>query len=189
MIDQIVALLALGLLLWTIFRFSMGLRWAKVSREDARAAEQARGRRVVAEIPLSNEEIVFFVEDEDGFYWGGRQVRKRDVRGARLLLNGGVMVGVSRDGERLPEPDAFEPQLPRATDSFRREGRGGGGARRSAPPFDEEGRERWEVLLFMDAGRTERIACGTLREGVSREIAGRVFEAVRSAVRPGKERA
>jgi hypothetical protein len=162
MIDQIVALLALGLLLWTIFRFSMGLRWAKVSREDARAAEQARGRRVVAEIPLSNEEIVFFVEDEDGFYWGGRQVRKRDVRGARLLLNGGVMVGVSRDGERLPEPSVSE---------------------------EYEGRERWEVLLFMDAGRTERIVCGTLREGVSREIAGRVFEAVRSAVRPGKERA
>ena len=162
MIDQIVALLALGLLLWTIFRFSMGLRWAKVSREDARAAEQARGRRVVAEIPLSHDEIVFFVEDEDGFYWGGRQVRKRDVRGARLLLNGGVMVGVSRDGERLPEPSASE---------------------------EYEGRERWEVVLFMDAGRTERIACGTLREGVSREIAGRVFEAVRSAVRPGKERA
>jgi hypothetical protein len=160
MIDQIVALLALGLLLWTIFRFSMGLRWAKVSREDARAAEQARGRRVVAEIPLSNEEIVFFVEDEDGFYWGGRQVRKRDVRGARLLLNGGVMVGVSRDGERLPEPSAAE---------------------------EYQGRERWEVRLFMDAGRTERIACGTLREGVSREIAGRVFEAVRSAVRRTKE--
>ena len=159
MIDQIVAVLALGFLLWTFFRFSMGLRWAKVSREDARAAEQARGRRVVAEIPLPNEEIVFFVEDEDGFYWGGRQVRKRDVRGARLLLNGGIMMGVSRDGERLPEPSASE---------------------------DYEGRERWEVLLFMDAGGTERIACGTLREGVSREIAGRVFEAVRSAVRPGK---
>ena len=159
MIDQIVALLALGFLLWTIFRFSMGLRWAKVSREGARAAEQDRGRRVVAEIPLSDDEIVFFVEDEAGFYWGGRQARKREVRGARLLLNGGVMASITRDGERLPEPSASE---------------------------EYEGRERWEVRLFMDAGRTERIACGTLREGVSREVAGRVFEAVRSAVRPGK---
>jgi hypothetical protein len=160
MIVQIVALVALTFLLWMIFRFAMGLRWAKVSREDARAAEQARGRRMVAEIPLSDDEIVFFVEDEAGFYWGGRQVRKRDVRGARLLLNGAVMAGVSRDGERLPEPSASE---------------------------EYEGRERWEVLLFMDAGRTERIACGTLREGVSREIAGRVFEAARVVLRAGKE--
>lgn len=159
-IVQILAVAALLLLLWTIFRFAMGLRWAKVSREDARAAEQARGRRVVAEIPLSDDEVVFFVEDEAGFYWGGRQVRKREIRGARLLLNGAVMAGASRDGERLPEPDACE---------------------------EYEGRERWEVLLFMDTGPTERIACGALREGVSREIAGRVFAAVRSAVRPGKE--
>lgn len=157
---QILAVLALILLLWTIFRFAMGLRWAKVSREDARAAEQAQGRRVVAEIPLSDDEVVFFVEDEAGFYWGGRQARKREIRGARLLLNGAVVAGVSKDGERLPEPDAAE---------------------------EYEGREKWEVALFMDAGRTERVACGTLREGVSREIAGRVFAAVRSAVRPGKE--
>jgi hypothetical protein len=160
MIVQILALVALAFLLWMIFRFAMGLRWAKVSREDARAAEQARGRRMVAEIPLSDDEIVFFVEDEAGFYWGGRQVRKRDVRGARLLLNGAVMAGVSRDGERLPEP---------------------------FPPEEYEGRERWEVVLFMVADRAERIACGTLREGVSREIAARVFEAVRVVLRAGKE--
>jgi hypothetical protein len=158
MIVQILALLALVFLLWTVFRFAMGLRWAKVSREGARAAEQDRGCRVVAEIPLSDDEIVFFVEDEAGFYWGGRQARKREVRGARLLLNGGVMASITRDGERLPEPSA---------------------------PEEYEGRERWEVQLFMAAGRSERIACGTLREGVSREIAGRVFEAVRSAVGPG----
>ena len=101
MIIQVLALLALVLALWTVFRFAMGLRWAKVSREDARAAEQSRGRRVVAEIPLSDDEIVFFVEDEAGFYWGGRQARKRDIRGARLLLNGAVMASFSRDGERL----------------------------------------------------------------------------------------
>jgi hypothetical protein len=115
----------------------------------------------VAEIPLSDDEVVFFVEDEAGFYWAGRHVRKHEVRGARLLLNGAVMAGASRNGERLPEPDAGEEYL---------------------------GRERWEVMLFLGAGRTERIACGSLREGVSREIAGRVFEAVRAALRPGTER-
>jgi hypothetical protein len=155
MIIQVLALLALVLALWTVFRFAMGLRWAKVSREDARAAEQSRGRRVVAEIPLSDDEIVFFVEDEAGFYWGGRQARKRDIRGARLLLNGAVMASLSRVGERLPEP---------------------------AAPEEYEGGERWEIALYLSGGREERVACGTLREGVSREIAGRIFEAIRSGV-------
>jgi hypothetical protein len=159
MIIQVLALLALVLALWTVFRFAMGLRWAKVSREDARAAEQARGRRVVAEIPLSDDDIVFFVEDEAGFYWGGRQARKRDIRGARLLLNGAVMASFSRDGERLPD---------------------------AAPPEEYEGGERWEIALYLQGGREQRVACGTLREGVSREIAGRIFQAMRSAVEGGK---
>jgi len=159
MIVQILALLALVFLLWTVFRFAMGLRWAKVSREDARAAEQARGRRVVAEIPLSDDEIVFFVEDEAGFYWGGRQARKRDIRGARLLLNGAVMASLSRVGERLPEP---------------------------AAPEEYEGGEKWEIALYLRGGRDERVACGSLREGVSREIAGRIFQAMRAAVEGGK---
>src|SRR5213593_1080619 len=129
MIIQVLALLALVLALWTVFRFAMGLRWAKVSREDARAAEQARGRRVVAEVPLSEDEIVFFLEDEAGFYWGGRQARKREIRGARLLLNGGVMATCSRDGERLPEP---------------------------SPPEEYSGHERWDVALYLEGGLTER---------------------------------
>jgi hypothetical protein len=155
MIIQVLALLALVLALWTVFRFAMGLRWAKVSREDARAAEQARGRRVVAEIPLSDDDIVFFVEDEAGFYWGGRQARKRDIRGARLLLNGAVMASFSREGETLAE---------------------------LAPPEEYEGGERWEIALYLLDGLDERVACGRLREGVSRELAGRIFEAVRSAL-------
>ena|SRR6185295_9394390 len=160
MIVQVLALLALVFALWTVFRFAMGLRWAKVSREGARAAEQAQGRRVVAEIPVSDDEIVFFVEDDAGFYWGGRRARKRDLRGARLLLNGAVMASFARDGEVLPE---------------------------TSPPDEYEGRERWEIALYLDGGGEERVGCGSLREGVSRELAGRVFDAIRSAVRRGKE--
>jgi hypothetical protein len=159
MIIQVLALLALVLALWTVFRFAMGLRWAKVSREDARAAEQARGRRVVAEIPVSGDEVVFFVEDEAGFYWGGRQARKRDIRGARLLLNGAVMASFARDGAGLPE---------------------------TPPPEEYEGREKWEIVAYLRDGREERVACGSQREGVSREIAGRVFAAIGAGVEGGK---
>jgi hypothetical protein len=152
MLIRILAVVLLLALLWFLFRFSMALRWSKVVREGSRSAEESRGRRVVAEIPLPDG-LLFFVEDDAGFYWGGSQARKSEVRGARMLLNGGVIGSFSRAGAALPDP----------------------------PPAEEyEGRERWDVLIYC-GGRTEAVPCGSLREGVSREIAARVFEAVRRA--------
>ena len=152
---KILALLALLALLWSIFRLSMGLRWAKVSRESARREEEGRGRRIVAELPSADGTLGFFAEDHAGFYWPAGEAGKSGLRGARLILNGGVIAAVTRPGETLPEPPALEPF---------------------------EGRERWEVVLYGKAGRDHTIACGTVREGVSREIATRVFEAVRAAL-------
>jgi len=153
----VIRLLALaGLLaaLFVVFRYAMSLRYAKRTRERARDAEEARGRRVIAEVPLSEEEVVFLTEDEAELSWGGRAVKKRAIVGARLLVNGAVLQECARRAGVLPPP---------------------------APPAEYEGRERWEVALFLEGGAEARIPCGTLREGVSREIGGRVFEAVRSA--------
>ena len=154
---KIAALLALLALLWSLFRLSMGLRWAKVSRESARREEEGRGRRIVAELPSSDGTLGFFAEDHAGFYWPAGEAGKSGLRGARLLLNGGVIAAVTRAGEALPDPPVPEPF---------------------------EGRERWEVVLYATGGR-HTIACGTVREGVSREIATRVFEAVRAALGGG----
>jgi len=152
MIIRVAAALLLLAALWVLFRFAMALRWSKVVREGSRSAEESRGRRVVAEIPLPDE-LLFFLEDDAGFYWGGSQARKSEILGARLLLNGGVIGSFSRPAAVLPGP----------------------------PPAEEyEGRERWDVLIYCP-GRTEAVPCGILREGVSREIAARVFEAVRRA--------
>jgi hypothetical protein len=153
----VIRLLALALLLaalFVVFRFAMALRYAKRTREKARDAEEARGRHVIAEVPLSEEEVVFLTEDEEELSWGRHSVRKRAIVGARLLVNGAVLRECARREGVLPPP---------------------------APPAEYEGRERWEVALFLEDGGEARIPCGTLREGVSREIAGRVFEAVRSA--------
>jgi hypothetical protein len=152
---KIAALLVLLALLWSLFRLSMGLRWAKVSRESARREEEARGRRIVAELPTSDGTLGFFAEDHAGFYWPGGEAGKSAVRGARLLLNGGVVAAATRPGAPLPDPPAPEPF---------------------------EGRERWEVALYVAGRPPQAIACGTVREGVSREIATRVFEAVRAAL-------
>jgi len=150
-----VALLALVAFLWSLFRLAMGLRWSKVSREDARQEEEARGRRIVAELPSADGRLGFFAEDHAGFYWPRGEAGKSTLRGARLLLNRGVIAEAAHAGQSLPE--APKPE-----------------------PF--EGRERWEVALYLAGGESRVLDCGTLREGVSREIASRVFEAVRTAM-------
>ena len=159
---MLIRLAALGLLLVVLFqllRLAMGLRQAKRARERVRAEEEARGARVLAEIPLSDAEVVFLVEDQGSFRWGSASVRKDDVRGARLLVNGAVLQEFAVAGAPLPAPEA---------------------------PEEYEGRERWEVRVYVEGGGAVAIPCGTLREGVSREIAGRVFEAVQAAARTGR---
>ena len=99
---KIAALLALLVLLWSLFRLSMGLRWAKVSRESARREEEGRGRRIVAELPTSDGTLGFFAEDHAGFYWPAGEAGKSAVRGARLLLNGGVIAATVRRTRPCP---------------------------------------------------------------------------------------
>jgi hypothetical protein len=152
---RLAAALLLAALLWQLFRFAMGLRYAKLRREQAREREEAQGRRVVAEIPLEDD-LVLFVEDPVAFQWGSDSVPKAAVMGARLLLNDAVLAAVGRAGFDLPAPPAPDP--------------------------DEEGRERWAVILYLRDRGERRVACGTLREGVSREIATQVFEALRRSL-------
>ena len=152
---RVLALTLLLAVLFVLFRFAMGLRYAKRERERARQAEEERGRRVIAEVPLSEAEVVFLTEDDRVLAWGGTEVSKATIVGARLLVNGAVLRECARRPVALPPPSA---------------------------PEEYEGREWWEVALFLEGGSEARIPCGTLREGVSREIAGRVFEAARAAV-------
>lgn len=149
---RIAAGAALALILFSIFRYAMALRAAKVARLSWREAEESRGRRVVAEIPGPGDAVTLFLEDEGGFYWGADEVRKPEIAGGRLRLNRGILATWARPGLTLPEPESAE---------------------------DFEGRETWDVVLYLDAGRTRVIPCGTVREGVSREIATRVFHATR----------
>jgi hypothetical protein len=151
MLLQILAAALLIVLLWSLFLLAMGLRFTKLAREAARQAEREQGRRVVAELPVT-EQVVLFLEDDAGFVWGGQRAGKEEIAGARVLLNGGVIGAWALRGA-LPEPPLAEVY---------------------------EGRERWEVELYLRDGRRLQVPCGTLREGVSREAALAVFEAVKS---------
>jgi len=152
MLLQVLAAALLIVFLWSLFRLAMGLRWAKLSREASQRAEEGRGRRVVAEIPLADD-LLLFLEDAGGFHWGAQHAARNAIVGARVMLNGGVIGSFVRGGASLPGPSA---------------------------PEDYESRERWEVVVYLEDGRALLVPCGSLREGVSREIAMRVFEAVRA---------
>jgi len=160
MLIKVAAGTLLALALWAVFRLSMGLRWSKIERDRARRDEEARGRHVVAELPLPDG-LLLLVEDADSFHWGTRSVLKAEIAGGRLLLNGGIIGEFASPGTSLPPP---------------------------AAPEDYEGRERWDVRIYRRDGGITEIPCGTLREGVSREIAGRAFESVRASATPRSSR-
>jgi hypothetical protein len=149
---QVLAGVLLAAFLFSMFRYAMALRASKAARQSWREGEEARGRRVLAEIPGADDTMTLFAEDDEGFYWGAERVTKREIAGARLRLNGGILATWSRPGLALPEPGA---------------------------PVELEGRERWDVVLYLEGGGTRVVECGRLREGVSREIATRVFQATR----------
>jgi hypothetical protein len=154
MLLKLLVALAFVLLLVRLLRLALGLRAQMHARERERAAQAARGRRVVAELPLEDG-IVLFLEDAAGFHWREHEVARRELQGARLLLNGGVVAQSARPGVLLPAP---------------------------AASAEFEGSEQWEVALHVAGGEVRRIPCGRLREGVSREAASAVFEAARAAL-------
>lgn len=155
MLVRILAFAVFLYFLFSLFRYAMGLRAAKLAREDERAAAEAGGLWVVAELPLPSGEVAFLAEDKHFFSWGDTRVAKADVAGLRMRLNGGVLAEHAREGVRLPPP---------------------------SPPEEYEGGERWDVALYGTHDLLASIPCGILREGVSREVASTVFAAVKRAV-------
>ncbi len=60
LVRVLAGLLFLFLLGW-LARLALALRFAKLDREAARLAEEAQGRRVVAELPLSEAGTQFLL--------------------------------------------------------------------------------------------------------------------------------
>jgi len=156
MLPRVLAGLLFLFLLGWLARLALALRFAKLDREEARLAEEAQGRRVVAELPRGHSGTQFLLEDGTSFRWGEATLSKEDIAGARLLLNGGVLQEFAGKGAVLPPLD---------------------------PPRELEGGELWSVLVYRRSGGRAEIPCGALREGVSREIAGRAFAAMQAAAR------
>jgi len=155
--DLIAALVALALVVGAL-SLATTLTVSRKRRRRAREAEQALGRRVVAEIP-GDDDLRLFTEDDRQFHYGSESVDKDQIAAVRVLINGApIAVYLSR--RHAAEAAAIQPT------SF--EDRPEGIAR-----------DRWDVAIERSDG-TMLVECGAIRERVSQELARAVFDAVKN---------
>lgn len=137
------------------------LRYYRRRRQRARDSERALGRRIIAELPTS-EEMVYFSEDDVRFHYGETAIDKDLILAARVLINGAPIAAAisSRDARQRQAPTSFEDR--------------------------PEGiaRDRWDVAIETERG-TVLVECGAIRERVSQELARAIFDAVKAAIEAG----
>ncbi len=153
--DVIAGVIAVALLL-AAASLATTLQLYRRRRQQARDAEGALGRTIIAEIP-SDADLVLFSEDSERFYYGDRSIDKDLIAAVRVLINGSPMAAfISR---RVAQQASAE-----------------------ASSFEDrpEGiaRDRWDVAIESTGG-TALIECGAIRERVSQELARAVFDAVK----------
>jgi hypothetical protein len=157
--DLFAALLALALLV-VAASLATTLHFYRRRRQRARDDEHALGRSLIAELPTS-EELVLFSEDPSRFYYGDQAIDKDGIVAARVLINGSpIAAAVS------PAHSAEAAALPPTSFEDRPEG---------------IARDRWDVAIETTSGTT-LVACGAIRERVSQELARAVFDAVKQAL-------
>ena len=155
---DLIALIAALVLLVVAASLATTLQYYRRRRQRARDTERAVGRRIVAELPTS-EELVYFTEDEVRFHYGDASIDKDLILAARVLINGSPIAAAvsSRDARRQQTPTAFEDR--------------------------PEGiaRDRWDVAIETERG-TVLVECGAIRERVSQELARSIFDAVKTSI-------
>lgn len=157
--DLIAGVVALGLI-GVALSLMTTLHGYRRRRRLARAAEGARGRTIIAELPIADD-LVIVSEDDERFFYGETPIDKASIIAVRVLINGSPIAA------HLSELHATAAAASRPTS------------------FDDrpEGiaRDRWDVAVETLAGTTI-IECGAIRERVSQELARAIFDAIRRDV-------
>jgi hypothetical protein len=116
------------------------------------------GRRIVAELPTS-EELAYFTEDEVRFYYGDTPIDKDLIVAARVLINGApIAAAVSTRHGRQPQTATTLEDRPEGI-----------------------ARDKWDVAIETERG-TIVVECGAIRERVSQELARQVFDVVKADI-------
>lgn len=161
--DIVAALLAACLAIVAL-RLATSLRWDRRRRDRLREEIALKGRTILAEIP-TGAGLMLFTEDGSSFHYEGQTIPKRNIRSARILING------------APIAAAVSPKFPDVittpVGSFKERPEG-------------LARDRWDVAIET-ANESVLVECGSIRERVSQELARRVFEAVKSEVESDRD--
>jgi hypothetical protein len=155
---DIVAWVVAVVLLVVAASLATTLQYYRRRRQRARDSEMAMGRRIVAELPTSDE-LVYFTEDDARFYYGDTSIDKDLVVAARVLINGAPIAATvsTRHGSQAQTPTTLEDR--------------------------PEGiaRDKWDVAIETERG-TIVVECGAIRERISQELARQVFDAVKEDI-------
>ncbi|MGH9347157.1 MAG: hypothetical protein ACRD26_07805 [Vicinamibacterales bacterium] len=155
--DLLAWILAL-LLLVVAASLATSLQVYRRRRQRARQSEQALGRRIIAELPISDEPM-YFTEDDVRFYYGESPIDKDLIVAARVLINGAPIAAAMshRHAARQVTPTTFEDRP------------------------DGIAEDRWDVAIETERG-TVLVECGAIRERVSQELARSIFDAVKRSI-------
>ena len=156
---DVVAALVAAALIFAALSLLTTLHFYRKRRRLAHEEEAARGRTIIAELPIGAD-LTLVSEDAEHFYYGATAIEKNTIVAARVLINGSPIAAVV--SPRWQSAAALQPT------SF--EDRPEGIAR-----------DRWDVALETLTG-TVLIECGAIRERVSQELARKIFDAVKKDV-------
>jgi len=153
--DLIAGLVALALLLLAA-SLATTLHFYRRHRQRFRDDQLALGRTILAEIPATDD-LVLFAEDDAHFHYGKQSIAKDAVTAVRVLINGSPIAAVvsERAGSGGPPPVTKFEDHPEGI-----------------------ARDRWDVAIETSSA-VVLIECGAIRERVSQELARAVFDAVK----------
>lgn len=156
---DVAAAIVAVVLVFVALSLATTLHFHRRRRARARLAEEAGGRRIVAELP-TDERLVLFTEDDAEFHYGGRSIPKAGIAAVRVLINGSpiaAFVSTRHPLDAAGHPTSFEDRP------------------------DGIARDRWDVAIETITG-TVLVECGAIRERISQELARTVFDAVKREV-------
>ena len=155
--DLLAAVVAVVLVVAAL-SLATSLTYTRLRRRRSADSERARGRTIIAELPIG-EDLTLVSEDATHFHYGDQAIPKVSILAARVLVNGSpIAAAVSkRIGAVIPQPTSFEDR--------------------------PEGiaRDRWDVAVETENG-TVLMECGAIRERVSQELARKIFDRVKASL-------
>lgn len=153
---DLVAALVAGALIFFALSLLTTLHFHRKRRRIAQERETARGRAIVAELPIGAD-LTLFSEDAEHFYYGATPIEKTGIMAVRVLINGSpiaAFVSPRWQSAATLQATSFEDRP------------------------DGIARDRWDVALETVNG-TILVECGAIRERVSQELARKIFDAVK----------